>query len=95
MAAAISLPPQQPDIVYTPDFNKFKARTKKRLATENLEARSLPAGFPSKLESDFVWDGQNVKENYQWVYEFNEREVEEIKDALKHFKCQRLSEKGD
>lgn len=77
----------QPDIAYAPDFTKYQARTKKRLASEKLHEQSLPAGFPTKLEGDFVWDGDSVKEAYEWVHKLTDIEIAEIEDALKHFKC--------
>jgi hypothetical protein len=79
-------PVGNPDIAYTPDWEKYQARTKKRLATEKL-AQSLPAGFPSQLKSDFVWDGESIKEKYDWVYELNENDIAEVEDALQYFKC--------
>lgn len=48
-----SSPAGQPDIGYTPDYDKYLARVQKRLATEKLD-KSLPQGFPQKLESDLV-----------------------------------------
>ncbi|KAF2812986.1 Clavaminate synthase-like protein [Mytilinidion resinicola] len=80
--ASVSAPPGQPDITYTPDFDKYKARTQRRLATEKLE-QTLPPGFPSKLESEFVWDGDSIKESgYNWVYELSAEEIAEIEAAL-------------
>lgn len=79
-------PPGQPDIGYAPDFSKYQARSQKRAATEKLD-QSLPEGFPSRLESDLVWDGTNIASRFDWVYELNDQEVEEIEEALKHFKC--------
>jgi bacteriocin-like protein len=86
-ATALSRSAVQPDIAYAPDFAKYEARTKKRLATEKLEKQTLPAGFPSRLESDFVWDGDSVKGTYEWVHELNDKELAEIEGALEHFKC--------
>jgi hypothetical protein len=84
--ASVSLPPGQPDIAYTPNFDNYKARTQKRLATEQLENK-LPAGFPSQLKSDLVWDGHDIAEKYDWVYQLSGKEVDEIEEALTHFKC--------
>jgi len=86
MATAFSRPAIQPDIAYAPDFDKYKARTKRRIATEKLELQSLPAGFPTRLESDFVWEGQSIREKYQWVYALSDKEITEIDEALKYFK---------
>lgn len=85
--AAVSQPPSQPDIAYAPDFDKYRARSQRRLVAEKLQAQALPAEFPSKLESDFVWDGESIKEAYQWVYQLGDDDIREIEEALKHFKC--------
>ncbi|KAK2772041.1 hypothetical protein FQN52_002219 [Onygenales sp. PD_12] len=88
MATASLAPPRygtQPDIAYAPDFEKYQARTKRRLATEKIDS-SLPPGFPKKLVSDLVWEGGNIEETYQWVYELNESQVGEIETALANFK---------
>jgi len=97
MAAAVSQAPiplshhlGQPDISYAPDWEKYLLRTKRRLESEEekLHLKGLPAGFPRKLESSFVWEGKDLVEGkYQWVYELSEPEVDEIEKALRHFKC--------
>ncbi len=79
-------PPGQPDISYLPDHDKYLARIKKRLETEKLD-KSLPPGFPQKLESELVWDGNTLAESYDWNYVLTEADIEEIDAALKHFKC--------
>lgn len=76
---------KQPDVDYTPNFEKYLARTKKRLETENL-TKSLPPGFPAKLKSDLVWEGDGLEKTYDIVYELSETEVEEIEQALEYFK---------
>lgn len=76
----------QPDIDSAPNFDKFVARTKYRKETEKLE-NSLPDGFPQQLDSKLVWDGNDIKDKYYYTYELNEHEVQEIEEALKHFKC--------
>lgn len=85
MATAVRRP-QQPDIQYAPDVDKWRARTETRLRNEKLES-SLPPGYPQKLESDLVWEGETLKESYDWVYELKEDELDEIEKALSHFKC--------
>lgn len=82
----VTAQPQQPDIEYAPNIDKWRARTQRRLQTETL-TKELPEGFPKKLESDLVWEGEGLKERYDWTYELNEAELEEIEAALKHFKC--------
>lgn len=77
----------QPDIAYAPDFAKYQARTKKRLANENIHEQSLPAGFPTKLEGEFVWDGDSVVGSYEWIHELSDVEIAEIEKALQDFKC--------
>ena len=80
-------PVGQPDIDYAPNLDKYVARTKRRTNTEKLD-KGLPSGFPSRLESDLVWDGSDIAEKYDWVYELTTEDVEEIEKALVHFKCE-------
>lgn len=86
MGSVEVLPPSQPDIGYAPDLDKYLARVQRRKETEKLES-ALPAGFPSQLQSKLVWDGNTIGEEYNWTYELNEAEAEEIEAALAHFKC--------
>ena len=90
MAAAVQVmrpgPVGQPDIDYAPNVEKYQARVKRRTEGERLNS-SLPAGFPSRLDSPLVWDGADIATKYNWVYELNEDEVAEIEAALAHFKC--------
>lgn len=83
----LSRPAAQPDIAYAPDFAKYQARTKKQLASGNSHEQSLPTGFPTKLEGDFVWDGDSIQKTYEWVHELTDVEIAEVEDALQHFKC--------
>jgi hypothetical protein len=79
-------PPGQPDIDYAPNFDKYLARSQRRNAEEKLN-KSLPEGFPQRLESDLVWDGSDIAKRYNWIYELSSEEIEEIEAGLKHFKC--------
>ncbi|TAQ88462.1 hypothetical protein B7494_g3245 [Chlorociboria aeruginascens] len=86
--SALSLSPdghELPDIGYAPDLDKYIARTRRRLETEPLP-KTLPDGFPQKLSSDLVWEGQDLKNRYEWVYTLNEDQIEEIEEAARHFK---------
>lgn len=85
----VASPPRQPDIGYTPDLDKYLARVKRRTTSEAL-TKSLPPGFPTNLESDLVWDGQKVEKEYNWTYEVSAVELEDIENALQHFKCKSL-----
>jgi len=82
-------PAGQPDIDYAPDLDKYLARVARRKATEELTSQ-LPDGFPQELKSDLVWDGSYIADKYNFVYELNAEELQEIEDALKHFKCESL-----
>lgn len=80
-----SAPALQPDIDYAPNLDKYLARVARRKESEKLETE-LPAGFPKQLESDLVWDGKDIADQYNWTYELNEAELHEIEAALAHFK---------
>lgn len=77
-------PPGQPDIQYLPDPIKYAARTKRR-QQEDLP-RTLPEGFPQKLDSDLAWDGKDLAQVYDWNYHLTEDDLKEVEDALQHFK---------
>ncbi|KAM6494497.1 hypothetical protein JOM56_010858 [Amanita muscaria] len=78
---------KQPDIEYHPNEGKYAARTARRLAEDpSLPRSSLPDGFPEKLESALVWEGKDLKDEKEWVYELNPKQLKEIDDAVKHFR---------
>ena len=78
---------KQPDIGYAPDYQKYLARTKRRIESEQLE-KDLPPGFPQILQSDLVWEGKDIAERYDWVTELTPDEIDEIEQGLQHFKGQ-------
>lgn len=88
MTAAVARgPPGQPDIGYSPDFNKYTARSKRRAETEQL-SHELPAGFPKQLKSDLVWDPESLAASkYNWNYVLTVDDIAELRRALAHFKC--------
>ncbi|KAG6836311.1 hypothetical protein H0H93_009231 [Arthromyces matolae] len=78
--------PSQPDISYHPNCENWHARTARRLKEDpSLPKTELPPGFPKRLESPLVWEGQDWKSEKQWVYELNEAELKEIDDAVRYF----------
>jgi hypothetical protein len=77
---------RQPDIDYAPNFQKYQARTKFRLQTEPLDLKSLPSGFPKRLESDLIWEGEGLAEKYDWTHVLTPEQVQELENALTHFK---------
>jgi hypothetical protein len=78
-------PTGQPDIGYTPDYKKYLARVQKRLAAEPPD-KALPPGFPQKLESDLVWDKDDIASRYNWTYILTPSDTEEIEQGLQYFK---------
>lgn len=76
----------QPDIGYMPDYDKYLARSKRRQETEKLD-KHLPEGFPSSLSGDLVWDGNTLNNRYSWNYDLTAEDLDEINNALRHFKC--------
>jgi hypothetical protein len=77
--------PTQPDIQYHPDYEKYTARAQRRKATEQLPT-TLPADFPQELESQLVWEGNDVEKRDDWIFKLNDAQREEIDAALKSFK---------
>ena len=81
--------PVQPDIQYHPDFEKYQARTRHRKETESLQT-SLPAGFPQKLTSPLVWEGKDIEQRSDWIYQLSDEQLDEIDTGLKSFKGNNL-----
>jgi hypothetical protein len=78
---------QTPDIAYKPNYEKYQARSKLRLQSEPLHQVGLPASFPQRLSGDLVWEGDGLADKYDWTFVLSEVHVEELEDALAHFKC--------
>ncbi|KAF8831830.1 hypothetical protein HHX47_DHR1001300 [Lentinula edodes] len=80
-------PVVQPDISYHPDEVKYKQRTARRLSENpNLPKSQLPSGFPSRVEGPIVWEGKDWISEDQWVFHLSPAHLQEIDDALAHFK---------
>jgi len=77
--------PKQPDIAYTPDYEKYLARGTRRMATEHLP-RTLPPGFPERVEAPLAWHGDDMADTSKWAYELSAAEISELERALQHFK---------
>ncbi|KAF7550354.1 hypothetical protein G7Z17_g5778 [Cylindrodendrum hubeiense] len=92
LQAAVVQPPVpvgpvgQPDIAYTPNYDSYVARVKRRQETETLD-RTLPTGFPEKLVSDLVWDGRDLAKSYDWDYYLTEDDLKELDEGLRSFKA--------
>ncbi|OJJ35024.1 hypothetical protein ASPWEDRAFT_110117 [Aspergillus wentii DTO 134E9] len=74
-----------PDFGYMPDYDKYLARGKRRQETEKLD-QHLPKGFPARLSGDLVWEGNTLASHYNWNYHLTAEDLEEINNALAHFK---------
>ena len=84
MAAAQVL--RQPDIAYHPNFDSYQVRSQRRQKTEELP-KTLPSGFPKQLLSPLVWEGKEVEKSSDWIVALTEAQLDEIDQALNHFKC--------
>lgn len=83
---AVSNPDGHPDIEYMPYYDKYLARGKRRQETEKLD-KHLPKGFPSHLCGSLVWDPDTIAISYDWNYHLTVADLDEINNALRHFKC--------
>lgn len=85
-APAVPGPPGQPDISYVPDPEKWRARAEKRIKAGGLPT-TVPDGFPEQLTGDLVWEGDSVANEYDWTFVLSDHHLDEIDNAVKHFKC--------
>ncbi|KAJ5525142.1 hypothetical protein N7494_011792 [Penicillium frequentans] len=81
----VTLQPQQPDIDNEPIRQKWLDRTARRLRNADLSTE-LPTGFPKRLISGLVWDGQSLPAIYDWTYHLSSEDLEEIKQAVAYFR---------
>lgn len=80
-------PAVQPDISYHPDELNYKQRTARRLVENpELPLTPLPSNFPQKVEGPIVWEGKDWISEAQWVFRLTPAHLQEIDDALVHFK---------
>jgi len=86
MTATLTQTQTQPDISYHPDFQKFQLRTERLKATRKADS-SLPPGFPEQLTGPLVWEGEDFTDEKQWTFSLTEAHLEDIHNALQHFKC--------
>ncbi|KAL4779591.1 hypothetical protein BJX76DRAFT_75446 [Aspergillus varians] len=87
---AAEAPPRQPDINYAPDYDKWQARAARRVAAGGLPSK-VPEGFPEQLAGDMVWEGETLADTYDWTYVLSPEQLDEIGQALAHFKSLNLS----
>ncbi|KZF23907.1 TfdA family taurine catabolism dioxygenase TauD [Xylona heveae TC161] len=80
-----SYPNGHADIGYMPNYDKYLARGKRRQENEKLD-KQLPKGFPSSLSGDLVWDANSLVNKYDWNYQLTAEDLDEINNALRHFK---------
>lgn len=76
---------QEPDIEWIPSFKSYRDRCLRRIKTGGL-AKTLPEGFPVKLESPLAWEGSKIKKE-EYIVELSAQEITETEDALRDFKC--------
>ncbi|KAK1725131.1 TfdA family taurine catabolism dioxygenase TauD [Colletotrichum acutatum] len=89
MATATLTRPVQPDIQYAPNYQKFQARTARRVQEPGLPT-SLPKSLPQKFTSDMVWEGATLANEYNWTYALTTEQLDELDAALAHFRALNL-----
>ncbi|KAM0333519.1 hypothetical protein ACHAQA_002182 [Verticillium albo-atrum] len=75
----------QPDISYHPDRAKYQARATRRAKLDL--PKTLPDGFPTQLQGPLVWEGEGLADRYQWTYVLSPAQLQEVDEALRHFKA--------
>lgn len=84
-AADATVLPQEPDIEWIPSFKTYRDRCLRRIKNGGL-VKTLPEGFPAKLESPLAWEGCQLKTE-EYIVELSAQEVAETETALRDFKC--------
>ena len=86
--AEVQLPnvvPASADIGWEPDYEKYQARSRRRLEEGGLQS-SLPDGWPLKILSKLSWKGQDFNSDRDFTYVLQKHQKAEIDAALQYFK---------
>ena len=80
----------QPDIGYYPDWDIYQRRTQRRQQTEIL-SKTLPIGFPQRLNGSAAWDKSVLTDSAKWLVCLSTDEITEIIEAKTNFKSRKHS----
>ncbi|KAI5918988.1 hypothetical protein F4810DRAFT_714965 [Camillea tinctor] len=85
--SANSVPRSAPasDIGYDVDEEAFNRRVKASLASNGLP-KTVPEGWPTRLEGPLVWSTSDFQNETEYVYHLTDADKAEIQDALELFK---------
>lgn len=75
-------------IGYVPDLELHQARlqsSRKRLQASG-GVGNLPEEWPQVLQGPLVWSGSDLQTSNEWVYNFSEIDIKEIRSGLEHCK---------
>lgn len=75
-----------PDIDWVPSFKNYMARVDRLSKSQHARTTTLPPGFPKKIKAHRAWVGHDFAEEKSYIYVLSETEVNEIEEALGHFK---------
>jgi hypothetical protein len=78
-----------PDIQWMPSHKTFQARVAALDALHLERPKRVPEEFPSKVIEPWVWSGEDFEGEDEYVIQLGEDDVNEIEDALAHFKLVR------
>ncbi|KAF8443469.1 hypothetical protein BDZ91DRAFT_174561 [Kalaharituber pfeilii] len=81
--------PQQPDIDWQPNFQKYSERVQRNKARRRNGSGQLPEGYPREISSPLVWTGAELRED-QYIFHLTEAEIMEVEKAMKDFKASNL-----
>ncbi|KAF8853561.1 Clavaminate synthase-like protein [Acephala macrosclerotiorum] len=79
-------------IGYVPDLELHQARlqsSRKRLQASG-GVGNLPKEWPQVLQGPLVWSGSDLQTSNEWVYNFSEMDIKEIRSGLEHCKGLKL-----
>jgi len=80
---------RQADIGYDVDESAFQRRSEAHLAAGGLP-KSVPEGWPARLEGALVWSAHDFQDENEYVYFLTTADKAEIREALEYFHEQNL-----
>jgi hypothetical protein len=76
----------RPKIEWNPSYSTYQSRVEMLSKLQFSRLQSVPPGFPKLVEAPWVWDGSDYRNEQDYVFQLEEKDIEEIETAVKHFK---------
>ena len=78
---------QGPDIDWIPSFETYQRRVETLARRQPYRENDVPVGFPRRVDGERSWTGSGLHCEEDYVTNLSETDIDEVLQALLHFKC--------